>query len=139
MIERVLALVIVIAVIALATAVYRRRNGVATTTTATFPAGMLRDLGVPHRSAAIVLFTAPGCAPCEPAKRVLGAVAARHEVPLVVADVTDHHEVASAHHVYRAPTTFVVDDAGRALARISGVPRPDELEHLFPQPKDVAV
>ena len=65
------------------------------------------------------------------AKQVLDAVSVAHDVPVIVADVTDHPQVASAQHVYRAPTTFVVDERGRAVARISGVPREGELDAIL--------
>lgn len=131
MIDQVLPLAAVIVLIAVAAVWIRRREGAAVSTTATFAADHLRELGVRAGTTALVLFTAPGCAPCVPAKRVLDDVARRHDVPLVVADVSTHSDVATAQHVYRAPTTFVVDGQGRALARISGVPRPEELEAVL--------
>ena len=131
MIDRVLPLLVVVVVVGVLTLWYRRREGAATATTATFDAVALRDLGVPLRTTAIVLFTAPGCAPCEPAKRVLEEIAGLRDVPLVVADVSEHHAVAAAQHVYRAPTTFLIDTEGRALTRISGVPRAEEVTHVL--------
>ena len=138
MIDQLLPLVVVVALVAAGAAWFRRNNGAAKESAATFSSEDLRRLGVAGGTTTLVLFTAPGCPPCVPAKRVLDEVGARHAVALVVVDVTDHHEVATAHHVYRAPTTFVVDAAGRALARISGVPRHDEVERVLTQMKDLA-
>ena len=138
MIERLLPLLIVIAAVAAFGLWHRRRNGAATQTTATFSTDDLRALGAAAGGTTMILFTAPSCAPCVPAKRILDDVAARYSVALVSADVAEHHAIASSQHVYRAPTTFVVDDRGRALARISGVPRPEELERVFAQAKVLA-
>lgn len=130
MIDQVLPLVVAVALVGLAALQYRRRAGTAAATTATFTPGALAELGVRAGAVNFVLFTAPGCAPCGPAKRVLDEAGARHGVAVVVADVAEHHAVATAQHVYRAPTTFIVDEQGRALARISGVPRPEELDRV---------
>ena len=131
MIGQLLPLVIVIVVVGAVSLWYRRTNGTATATTATFAPDALRALGVPARQAAIVLFTAPGCPPCVPARRVVDDAGQRHGVAVVAADVSEHSAVAVSQHVYRAPTTFVIDEAGRALARISGVPRSEELDQLL--------
>ena len=131
MIDQVLPLLVVIVVVGAVSLWYRRTNGTATATTATFAPEALRSLGVPNRQAAILLFTAPGCPPCVPAKRAVDDAGLRHGVAVVAADVTEHAAVATSQHVYRAPTTFVIDAAGRALARISGIPREEELDQLL--------
>ena len=129
--QQVLPLLVVIALVGVASVWYRRRNGAAIATTATFSAEELQALGVPLKTTAVVLFTAPGCAPCVPAKRVLDEHGATHGIPVVAADVSEHAEIATRQHVYRAPTTFVVDERGHALTRISGVPRAGELDRAL--------
>ena len=131
MIGQIAPLAVVIVLVGVVSLWYRRTNGAVTSTAATFTADALRELGAAERGRTILVFTAPGCAPCGPAKGVVDEVAKRHDVPVVVADVTEHHSIATAQHVYRAPTTFVVDDDGHALTRISGVPRVEELEAVL--------
>ena len=126
-----LPLLLVIAFIAVATLVYRRTTGVARAIDATFSAAQLQELGLPLAEPALLLFTAPGCPPCTVAKRLLDEVGDRRGLPVVVADVTEHHAIAAAEHVYRAPTVFVVDERGHAISRISGVPRHGELEDVL--------
>lgn len=126
-VDQILPLVVVVVLIGAATLWHRRTNGVARAGTATFAPDELRRLGV-SRGPVILLFTSPGCASCAGAKRVLDEVSSRLGLPVVVADVTEHPEVARAQHVYRAPTIFVVDERGRALSRITGVPQARELE-----------
>jgi glutaredoxin len=109
----------------------RRRTGTAAPTGELFTSAEASALGLPHGTASLLLLTAPGCPPCEPAKRLLADVGRRHGIPLAVADVTDHGDLAAAKRVFRAPTAFVLDDRGRAVARISGVPRADELERAL--------
>lgn len=131
MMAQLLPLLVVIALVAIASLWYRRANGVARRELATFPAAALKQMGVSKRGQTLLLFTSPGCSTCAAAKRILDAAAARYGVPVVVADVTEHPEIAAARHVYRAPTTFVIDEQGRALLRISGVPREGEVEHVL--------
>lgn len=128
-------LLVVVALVAAASWWYRRRTGVAQRIDATFAAGAMRELGLRPGRPALLLFTAPGCAPCTTARRMLDEVAQRRDVDVVVADVTEHHEIAAEQHVYRAPTVFVVDQRGHAVSRITGVPRDGELDDLL-QPRD---
>lgn len=79
---------------------------------------------------AVVLLqlSSPVCAPCRQARGVLAALAAatpglRH----VEVDVSERPELAARLGVMRTPTTVALDDAGRELLRVSGVPRPTEL------------
>lgn len=139
MIEQLAPLIAVVVAVGVATIWYRRATGVARPALATFRADELRRLGVHRRQRAVVLFTSPGCSSCAAAKRVLEPVARRHGVAVVVADVTDHADIAAAQHVYRAPTVFVVDEQGRALTRISGVPRDHELERVLTSGEPEAV
>lgn len=128
---QVLALVVVIALIAVVSLWYRRADGAVRRIDATFDPDEMRALGLPPQRPALLLFTAPGCSPCTTARRVLDELGPRHNVEVVVADVTDHPAIASAQHVYRAPTVFLIDERGHAVSRISGVPRTDELEEAL--------
>ncbi|MQA07786.1 MAG: thioredoxin [Pseudonocardiaceae bacterium] len=68
------------------------------------------------------------CAPCRHARAVYGRLAERTDgVRHVELDVTSRPEVATALGVYRTPTTLAVDARGTELARITGVPKLDEL------------
>lgn len=129
--NQVLPLLVVVALVAIASLWYRRINGSVRRIDATFGAQDLQALGLPRRQPALLLFTAPGCPPCTVAKRVLDDVGERRGVGVVVADVTDHPDIASAQHVYRAPTVFVVDERGHAVSRFSGVPKVAELDHVL--------
>lgn len=132
--DQVAPLLVVFGLVAVATLLYRRFDGAPATTSARFSADELHALGVPQTQTAILLFTAPGCPPCVPAKRVLEEVAARHGVPVVVADVSDHHALAAGKHIYRAPTAFVLDEVGRAVVRIAGIPHAIELDKILATP-----
>ena len=125
--ERLLPLLVVVAVTVAVSWWYRRSNGAVRSPAATFTAQERRALGVPAGRQSLLLFTSPGCASCAAARQVLDALSQHHDAVVVTADVTDHHAVAAAQHSYRAPTTIVLDQRGHALARVSGVPRQDEL------------
>lgn len=135
---QILPLLVVVAAVGLVSLWYRRSTGTARRIDATFGAEDLAALGLPARQVSLLLFTAPGCAPCTVAKRVLDDVAQRQGVPVVVADVTQHAAIATAQHVYRAPTIFVVDRHGHAIARVSGVPRDGELDDVLNARKPIA-
>lgn len=126
-----LPLVAVTALVALTTLALKRRSGVARAADTVLSAAQRRDLGMEEPGPALLLFTAPGCASCAPARRVLQEVAEPAGLPVVTVDVSRHGALASSQRVFRSPTTFVLDDRGRTLARISGVPRHDELRDLL--------
>ena len=134
---QVLPLLVVVVLIAGFTLWYRRANGVARRIDATFDRSERQALGLPP-GRSLLMFTAPSCPPCTVARRVLDDVSARTGVPVVVADVTEHHAIAAAQHVFRAPTIFVVDERGHAVSRISGVPRTGELDEVLSQGDAVA-
>jgi hypothetical protein len=48
-------------------------------------------------------------------------------VQVASVDVGARLDLARAHHVMRAPTVLVVDEAGDVVARVSGVPQLAEL------------
>ncbi|MBW0104246.1 thioredoxin family protein [Pseudonocardia sp. KRD291] len=80
------------------------------------------------REVLLLQLSSPVCAPCRQTAAVLGGLAAddpslRH----VEVDVAERAEVARALGVLRTPTTVAFDSDGTELARVSGVPRVDEL------------
>jgi thiol-disulfide isomerase/thioredoxin len=90
--------------------------------------GLRGDLGVPPGGWLLLLFTAPSCTPCVAARQVLDQLAGgRPDVQVASVDVGERLDLARAHHVMRAPTVLVVDEAGDVVARVSGVPQRAEL------------
>jgi thiol-disulfide isomerase/thioredoxin len=87
------------------------------------------DLGAPLGTAAtLVQFSAPVCAPCRAAHRVLSAAAgATPGVVHVEVDAGEHLELARRLGVLRTPTTLVLSPDGRVVARSSGVPTPPQV------------
>ncbi|RZT83642.1 thiol-disulfide isomerase/thioredoxin [Pseudonocardia sediminis] len=76
----------------------------------------------------LLQLSSPVCAPCRQTATVLGGLAVddpslRH----VEIDVAERTDVARALGVLRTPTTVAFDAGGTELARVSGVPRVDEL------------
>jgi hypothetical protein len=126
-----LPLLVVVVIVGVAAVTIRRRTGAVRLTDDRFTAMDIDAISVPTGQRAFVLFTAPGCAPCGPARVVLDELGSRAGMPVVSVDVADHAAVAHAHRVMRAPTTFVVEDDGRIAARIAGVPRAGELTALL--------
>lgn len=91
-------------------------------------------LGAPAGHRLLVEFTAPSCAPCTAARRVLEEVAAGHDdVAIRVVDVGEQLDLARAHGVMRTPTTFVVDADGTVLGRVAGVPETADIVALLEQ------
>ena len=127
----VITLLLVVGAIATTTLALRRSSGRSHVTSETFSPADLRRIGAGPTGTRFVLFTAPGCSPCTVARRVLDDAAARHAADVVSVDVTVHEQLARDKQVWRAPTVFVVDASGRALTRISGVPRPETLDEAL--------
>lgn len=78
--------------------------------------------------ATLVQFSAPACAPCRAAHRVLSATAAA--TPGVVhleLDAGEHLDLARRLGVLRTPTIIVLAPDGRVVARTSGVPTPPQV------------
>ncbi|MGW8484062.1 TlpA family protein disulfide reductase [Microbacterium sp. NPDC055903] len=119
------AVVIVIAVIVLATAIGlllrsrdgRRRAG-----------GGLRvderDLPSPlGTGATLVQFSTELCARCPQVRRMLGGIAESvDDVAYIDVDLTDRADLATRYHVLQTPTAFLVDASGTVLSRWGGVP-----------------
>lgn len=124
-------LLILVAVIAIVAVTARRSAGRSRATATTFSAGELAAIGAGGGGSKLLLFTAPGCAPCTAARSVLDAAAQRHGAAVVSIDVTEHEGLARQKQIWRAPTSFVIDGSGRAVTRISGVPRPDTLDEAL--------
>lgn len=81
------------------------------------------------RVATFVQFGTETCAPCHVASRRIGTFAAEHDdVVHVELDTADHPDLARSLNILSAPTTFLLDRAGRIRVRFAGVPRPEELE-----------
>ena len=82
--------------------------------------------------ATLLQFSAPVCAPCRAAHRVLSGVA--ESVPGIVhveLDAGDHLDLARRLDVLRTPTVIVLSPDGRVVARAAGVPtRPQVAEAL---------
>jgi thiol-disulfide isomerase/thioredoxin len=109
----------------------RRRDG---RLRAVSPAGeaphraALAALGVHAGQVTLVQFSAPVCAPCRAARRVLEDVAGRLDgVTLLEVGVEDHLDRARELDVWRTPTVLLVDAAGRIVRRATGVPDRAEL------------
>lgn len=86
----------------------------------TTPAGSDRVL--------LLQLSSPVCAPCRQTAAVLGELAAQDpSLRHVELDVAQRTDVARALGVLRTPTTVAFDRDGAELARVSGVPRVDEL------------
>lgn len=91
--------------------------------------------GVPARDrrALLLQLSSPVCAPCrQTAAALSGLVADDPGLAHVEIDVAERVDVARALGVLRTPTTVVFDAAGTELARVSGVPRVDELAAVLP-------
>lgn len=102
---------------------WRSRDGAVRTVDDHFAATELAGLGAAPGRWVLLEFTAPSCAPCAAARRVLDDVAdGQHTVTVATVDVSAHPDAARAHGVLRTPTTFVVDAGGRVRGRIAGVP-----------------
>ena len=78
--------------------------------------------------ATIVQFSATVCAPCRAAKVIAREVAAQVAgVTHVEINAEEHMDLVKEFGIMRTPTILVLDGQARLSARISGVPRRDEL------------
>ena len=125
-----LPLLVVVVLVGVASVSLRRRSGAARPDDDVFTDAEMAQLGFATHRATFAVFTTPGCSTCGPAVDVVSEAARRAGAAVVVIDATHHTDVAAAHHVLRAPTTFAVRGDGRILARAVGVPRAAELTDL---------
>lgn len=89
------------------------------------PADLGHTLG---ERATLLQFSSSFCAPCRAARHLLAGVAAGNAgVMHVEVDVDDHMDLVRLLDVRRTPTTFVLGPQGHVSARVSGVPRLDDI------------
>ncbi|MFB9429083.1 TlpA family protein disulfide reductase [Streptoalloteichus tenebrarius] len=76
----------------------------------------------------LVQLSSTFCAPCRHARVLLSDLADRTEgLRHVEIDLTERPELAARLRVYRTPTTLALDESGRELLRVGGVPKRDAL------------
>ena len=127
---RLLILVALVAVVGLATVVYRRRvaadaalgarNSSDDRTAVGAPDWPILDHGVldPDAACTWVIFTTPFCASCALVESDLERAFPHHAVRMV--DATEQPELAGTYQVRRAPTTLLADHEGNILERLVG-------------------
>lgn len=94
----------------------------------------LGDAGIslPADRITVVQFSGEFCAVCPQARTLVERVLRDHpEVAHVEVDVADHLDAVRALDIRRTPTVLIVDGQGRALHRVSGMPRESELRHAL--------
>lgn len=128
--------VLILAGVVAATAAFslwwRVRDGRVRTVVDRFSAADLARVDAPPGHRLLVEFTAPSCAPCVAARRILDEAAAAHtDVAVRAVDIGEHLDLARRHHVLRAPTTFLLEPDGVVIGRIAGVPDRTDLIALL--------
>jgi len=127
-----LVILAVVTAVALFSAWWKRRDGRVRSVSDQFTPDEIQAVGAAPGVPLLLEFTAPNCAPCRATRQVLDDVSALWpDVAVVAIDVADAMTVVKAHHVLRAPTTFVLAADGTVRGRISGVPDPGELADLL--------
>jgi hypothetical protein len=89
--------------------------------------GRIRRVGAAGESGAVtlLLFTTPACSSCKQVREICATVdRARYQE----VDASVEVERARAFDVWRAPTLFVLDNAGTPVWRTTGVPKRADLE-----------
>lgn len=81
------------------------------------------------RGAVLLQVTAPGCATCVAARRVLDEVAAGAGAAVLAIDAAEVPVLVSQQRILRAPTTLVLDGV-RVRGRVAGVPDAAQLREL---------
>src|ERR1700709_2291795 len=123
---------ILIGLVAFATAlglVWKNRTG----RLRTVAGGRVQLPEVPLAGRATLLqFSTEVCAPCVPARRVLGQIADSTDgVTHVDLDLTPRPDLAAPFNVLQTPPTLILDKTGAIRARIGGAPRPLEIRTLL--------
>lgn len=122
----------VVLLVAVASVWWRSRDGRVRHVDDRFTDEQLAGLQAPYGHLLLVLFTAPSCAPCAATRHLLDEVAgSRPRVTVRTVDVGDAIDLARAHRVLRAPTTFVVQADGAVRGRIGGIPERADLVALL--------
>lgn len=129
-----LALLAVIAVTALAAAWWRALDGKAHVKADEIGLEPLRAAGAPTGAWLLLELTAPHCATCLRARRVLDEVVQRSpDVAVHAVDIADAGDIARSQRVLRAPTVLLVDPGGVVRARVAGVPSASDLTRMLEQ------
>jgi thiol:disulfide interchange protein len=136
MIEITILVVMMLAALAVGTAL-RRREGKLRAATVVEPAAparaeLLAAAGVTGSGPAVLHFSADWCVPCAAVCRVVAGVteelASSPNPPLdIEIDIDAEPALARELNVLSLPTTFVFDVEGRERFRISGVPKTGDL------------
>ncbi len=132
--ERVWILVALLAVVAAAGLVWRRRTGRLRTVRQPAARPGEPELATAHLAAVgvdptahrvtLVQFSSAFCAPCRATKQVLTEVTAMLPgVAHVEVDAESHLDTVRALDIRSTPTTLVVDATGRVVKRAVGLPR----------------
>lgn len=80
-------------------------------------------LGVRPGRITLLQFSSAFCAPCRATSAVLHCVASTAEgVDHLEIDAESHVDAARALHIWRTPTTLIIDATGRVAGRASGTP-----------------
>jgi thiol-disulfide isomerase/thioredoxin len=109
---------------------WRRRDGrVRTVSGGTTDQHLLAGLGVETGVAVTLLqFSSAFCAPCRATRTTCRQLAAgRDGVRHVEVDAESRLDAVRALGVWRTPTVFVIDAAGRIVARVTGQPTSTQL------------
>lgn len=109
---------------------WRRRDGQVREASTDAPdSTLLTELGVvPGTPVTLLQFSSAFCAPCRATRVLCRSVAAESDgVRHVEVDAESHLDAVRALGVWRTPTVFLVDAAGRVAARITGAPRREQL------------
>jgi thiol-disulfide isomerase/thioredoxin len=90
---------------------------------------LLGSLGVePGTPVTLLQFSSAFCARCRATRILCGRVAAERDgVRHVEVDAESHLAAVRRLGVWRTPTVFVIDAAGRPVARVTGQPTSDQL------------
>ncbi|WP_084039158.1 thioredoxin family protein [Demequina sp. NBRC 110053] len=129
MLERVIAIV---ALLAVATAAYwwwHRRQGRVRSVDAA-PRLTPEQLGAPRGAhATFVQFSTPMCSKCPGTARLLRSVADEHlHVTHIEIDASERLDLARELNILRTPTTVVLDSDGAIVARMDGAPTAAQAE-----------
>jgi thiol-disulfide isomerase/thioredoxin len=91
-------------------------------------AELLASLGVTGDTVTLLQFSSAFCAPCRATRVICGQFAERHDgVAHLEVDAESQLAAVRALGVWRTPTVFVVDHAGRLVTRITGAPSRSQL------------